>query len=273
MSSLTPQNLPQIQQSMLDALTQPMQPALNAFISNEIVSSHKLSAQAHVGIYQRSYILRLQQCMASQFPTLKYALGDELFALFATQYLQTSPSNSYTLNNLGDNLPHFLQQTRPDAELEIKEDWPDFMIELAKFEIALNHLFDAKATGYPADPQQNQADEQTQDQQLQLVPVLQVFKLSYPICNYYRSCNDNQQPPLPLPEPSFAAVFRRNYRLGIIDLNATQYCFLKQLQQTQSIKASKDQLIQQQIGTAQTIEELWLMWRRYFIEMGIFNQI
>lgn len=206
-------------------------------------------------------------------PHTQVCTWSRAFSLFATQYLQTSPSNSYSLNNLGDNLPHFLQQTRPDVELEIKEDWPDFMIELAQFEMALSHLFDANATDDLADQHQTQADDQTKDQQLQLVPVLQVFKFSYPICDYYRHYNDNQQPPLPLPEPSFAAVFRRDYRLGIIDLNVTQYLFLKQLQQTQSINASKEHLMQQSIGSKTTIETLWLVWRKYFIEMGIFNQL
>ncbi|QQX79615.1 putative DNA-binding domain-containing protein [Shewanella sp. KX20019] len=271
MSELTTQSLLEMQQSMLKAITQPMQTDRIGFIDSQIAASSKLSAQAHFSIYQRSYILRLQQCMASQFSTLKYALGDDLFALFATQYLQTSPSSSYTLNTLGDRFPQFLQQTRPDAELEVKEDWPDFMIELATFEIALNQLFDAESTGLLADPLQIQATANTKDEQLQLVPILQLFQLSYPIIDYYRRYNDNQQPPLPLAKTSYAAVFRRNYRLGIIDLNASQYLFLKQLQQTQSINASKKQLIKQQRASTEAVDKLWARWRMYFIEMGIFN--
>jgi len=72
--------------------------------------------------------------MASQFKALEYALGESLFKGFADQYLQANPSQSYTLMDLGKNFSSYLEATRPDKEYSEKEDWPDFMIELAAFE-------------------------------------------------------------------------------------------------------------------------------------------
>src|ERR1700753_3361545 len=85
-------------------------------------ATERLSAVAHLKIYRHSYIARLRACMQNQFAALAYALGNELFEAFADQYLNTYPSNSYTLNTLGEKFPDFLQQTRPD--IDEQESWP-----------------------------------------------------------------------------------------------------------------------------------------------------
>lgn len=242
------------------------------FINTEINSSIKMTAKAHVNIYQRSYVLRLQQCMASQFSALKFALGDDIFHLFVRQYLHTYPSKHYSLNNLGDNFSLFLGQTRPDAQDEVKEDWPDFMIELADFEYSLNLFFDLEVANSPLDHEQTQANVNTLDSQLNLVPILKLFCHKHAIFNYYRAFNDEQQPELPLPEVSYGLIIRRNYRLGLIDLNYGQYLFMKDLLNSRDIEIAKQKLSTHNGYNKEKIAGIWGNWRSYFIKMGIFNQ-
>src|SRR6202008_4858565 len=116
--------------------------AVSAAVEDIVNQSQRLSAVHHLDLYRHSYIARLRSCMQSQFSALAYALGSELFELFADQYLDTYPSESYTLNTLGEKFAIFLQEPRPDAGQEPKETWPDFMIELAGFEYALSKIFD-----------------------------------------------------------------------------------------------------------------------------------
>jgi len=83
--------------------------------------------------------------MAQQFSALEYALGEDLFRAFADDYLAACPSRHYNLAELGRLFPAYLQANRPGALSEEKEDWIDFVIELARFEYDLSVLFDQPA--------------------------------------------------------------------------------------------------------------------------------
>jgi hypothetical protein len=258
-----------IQQILLTPLLQKHQ---KEFINTEVQSSARMSAKAHLGVYQRSYVMRLQQCMGSQFSALKFALGDDIFHLFSRQYLHTYPSKHYSLNNLGDDFSLFLEQTRPDAQHEVKEDWPDFMIELAEFEYNLNLLFDLEIPGSPLDHEQIQASSTTIDSQLNLVPVLKLFCQKHPIFDYYRAFNAQQQPELALPKTSYGLIIRRNYRLGLIDLSNSQYLFIKSFLNSQNIETAKLALVENGDNDKRVVEGLWQSCRSYLIKMGVFNQ-
>ncbi|HEX9962715.1 MAG TPA: DNA-binding domain-containing protein, partial [Pyrinomonadaceae bacterium] len=97
--------LSQIQNWMQSALVEPGSPTQPEDFINE---SSRLSAARHLNIYRQSYIARLRECMKNQFSALAFALGVELFQMFADQYLDAYPSDSYTLNNLGKKFPDFL---------------------------------------------------------------------------------------------------------------------------------------------------------------------
>lgn len=264
--------LASLQKRMQGALLTPLlSPEYQAFITNEVKSSSKMSAKAHLAIYQRSYTARLQQCMATQFSVLQYALGDELFQLFVRQYLHSFPSEHYSLTNLGDNFSLFLQQTRLDADQEIKEDWPNFIIELANFETSLIHLYEQDAVDVQCDSQQLVATAQTKDSQLMLVPVIKLFSHCFPVMAYYKAVNDEQEPELPMAQQSFGAVIRRNYRLAIIELNQSQYLFLTLLVEIKDVQKVKALMVSQYGYQTDSLEKLWLHWREYFVVMGIFN--
>lgn len=183
-----------------------------------VESSQRLSAQGHLAIYQRSYISRLQQCMAAQFEALKSALGDELFFLFTAEYLRTYPSQSYTLNNLGELFSAFLASTRPALQSDDKEDWPAFIIELAAFEYRLNVLFDLpEPTGVNA---VKPADDNTPASQLVLNPIHEAFTHQYPVCGYFKAQKNQEFVEIPLPEKEHCLVIRSNYRLMMISLDS-----------------------------------------------------
>ncbi len=232
-------------------------------IMDVVNASGRLSAMRHLDIYRGSYIARLRECMRNQFHTLAHALEAPLFEAFADDYLATYPSQSYTLNNLGERFPAFLEETRPDAGLALKETWPDFMIELAKFEYAISMIFDEAADGDTI-----MADEATPDEQLKLAPVLHLFHHSYPVCKYYLDHAQKKEPELPFPEESHCAVVRQHYKLGLFVVNRAQYHFLGLLQSRSSLAAAMESTgAQFQINMAGTI---WEEWRKHFIGSGFF---
>jgi hypothetical protein len=232
-----------------------------AQVENIVNASQRLSAVSHLDIYRFSYIARLRSCMQSQFSALAYALGNDLFQLFADQYLDTHPSESYSLNTLGQHFPSFLEDTRPDKEA--KETWPDFMIELAGFEYALSVIFDEHTidTG-------NAATIDTPDNRLDLHPVFHLFRHQFPVCNYYLEFSLAKQPELPFPEESYCAVIRLNYKLGLFSIRAAQYFFLKEMQETHSFEKAKAMLIKDRNIPGAEFEKVWPEWKRSFIASG-----
>ena len=235
-----------------------------ASVEDIVNSSERLSAVRHLNIYRQSYIARLRACMQSQFSALAYALGNELFELFADQYLSTYPSESYTLNDLGERFADFLQQTRLDAGEEQKEDWPDFMIELAEFEYALSEIFDKNAVENHSAPK-----EDTPDEHLKTTPVMQLFHHHFPICNYYLDFTRELKPELPFPNENFCAVVRRDYKLGLFEIRGAQYHFLTLMQKGRSVAQAKKELANAFSFAEADVEALWPQWRVSFIASGL----
>lgn len=228
-------------------------------------ASQKLSAVGHLNIYRHSYIARLRVCMHNQFSALAFALGKELFESFADQYLDTYPSESYTLNTLGEKFPLFLKDTRPDANHKQKEAWPDFMIELAMFEYDLSVIFDSHT-------QDNFeiASFDTNDDLLKLAPVIQLFQHQFPICDYYLQFTQQKEPELPFSENTYCAVVRQNYKLRLFKILAAQYHFLVSMKCGMSIEEAKINLIKNFYFTRVEFDLIWLKWKKYFIEAGFF---
>lgn len=230
-----------------------------------VCDSQRLTAAQHLGIYRHSYIARLRSCMQSQFKALAFALGEELFQAFADQYLDSNPSESYTLNNLGEKFPDFLSFTRPDAESIEKESWPDFMIELAAFEYTLSVIFDMEHhddINVPAD---------TPDHLLKASPTLHLFEHQFPICSYYLDFCADRYPVLPFPKKTWCVVSRQNYRLGLFNIGFDQYSFLSYIKNGLSIPEAKEKLLSEFNIDVAKFEAVWPVWRKNFIASGFFE--
>jgi hypothetical protein len=197
-------SLTEVQQWMMDMLTSPFPPEDGEDVEGRIAKGPRLSARRHLQLYRQSYIARLRECMKKQFAALAYTLGEELFVQFADEYLLHYPSDSYSLNTLGKRFAAFLEESRPDAGEERKEDWCDFMVDLASFEYDLAVLFD-------------EADREDGK------PLFRVFKHRHPIARYYLEFSQGKAPELYEPQTSYCKVSRDNYRLSIHEITEKAY--------------------------------------------------
>ncbi|WP_298422171.1 DNA-binding domain-containing protein [uncultured Kordia sp.] len=259
----TQKSFAQIQQWMQSQL---INPQFRNDYEDFVKSTSKLSAKQHLQIYQRSYIARLRDCMIAQFPALSHALGKELFLEFADLYLHQYPSKSYTLGDLGQHFGTFLEETRPDKDAEVKESWPDFMIELANFEFLVNIIFDEKA-----DENHQKTTLETKEEDLKLVPVFHLYKHQFPVSLYYKEVVNDRNPTLPFEAESYCVLLRRKYRLGLFELNRVQYYFLTKLKETQSIYKTKQFFITQHNFDANELESHWKQWKVKWLEEGFFT--
>jgi hypothetical protein len=256
-------SLSQIQNWMQSALVEPGSEAQPEDFINE---SSRLSAARHLNIYRQSYIARLRECMKNQFSALAFALGEELFQMFADQYLDAYPSDSYTLNNLGKKFPDFLEETRPDADGQEKEEWVDFIIELARFEYELSLIFDERC-----EKEIKLANESTPDEDLKLAPLLRLFHHRHPVSGYYLDVTQKKAPELPFEEESFCAVTRNDYRLSLSELKPAQYYFLERLSKGERVAQAKEYFINNYGFDARKLDDVWKQWRKNFIASGFFS--
>lgn len=222
-------SLPALQHWMLQALREPRN---TQGISERLTDSLTMDARAQLAIYQRSYILRLAKCLAEQFPALVHALGAPLFDDFAREYLAACPSDAYTLYELGRRLPVWLEESRPDRDLAAneREDWIDFMVDLARYERELFRLFDAPGHEGGVWPTGDAADAD-----LVLQPCLALAQYRYPVAWYYHEVRHGRSPEFPPAHPSYVAIARRNYLTATFPLNAVHHQFLCALQKLGSV--------------------------------------
>jgi Putative DNA-binding domain len=160
--------------------------------------SRRLTAEQRLEIYANAYYARLLECLRDTFPVLAQVLGAEVFDSFAFDYLQRYPSRSYTLYRLAESFPRFLDETRPDqppaagAAGPAGPAWPDFLIDLATFELAIAEVFDGPgAEGEPllapADLLARQAGGDFAATRLAPVPCLRLLRFRYPVNAFYSS--------------------------------------------------------------------------------------
>lgn len=232
-----------------------------------VKSSKRLNAEKHLAIYQRSYIARLRDCMSKQFTALAYALGEDLFIAFADEYLHHYPSKNYNLITLGEHFADYLEATRPDKDQQIKEEWPDFMIELAQFEYAINIIFEKKAN-----EEYELVTSNVDDDSLELIPVCYPFQFHFPIREYYTAFANDQNPELPFAGDTFCVILRHEYQLTFHDINPGQFHFLSYLKEGCSITQAKEKLIKNHAVSAEQLEHFWPTWKAYWITKGFFRK-
>lgn len=239
MSVAVPSALEALQRWMLDTLMQPRR-ADRTVIAAQLLPGAFLDAGASLAIYQRSYILRLRKCLAGQFPATRHALGESVFDAFADAYLAACPSDSYTLDALGRRFPGWLEETRIDRDQppEEREDWIDFMVDLAHFEQALFVLYDAHGSEAGLPPPLKWPGADTQDGDLRLAPGLQLVRFRHAVAWYYHEVRAGRTPEFPPPAPMQAAIVRQDYKTVTYPLSALHFRFLEAVRAQGSVAAA-----------------------------------
>lgn len=105
-------------------------------ITGEIMSDARLNAATRLEIYANAYRLRLIEALEGDFVALKAHAGQQRFEDICRAYIDTHPSDHFSLRYFGRHMGRFLAVTDPyQNEL--------LLAELATFDWALTDSFDA----------------------------------------------------------------------------------------------------------------------------------
>ena len=104
-------------------------------LSEVVLPSHSMTSAERVGVYHGMYLMRMEEALETDYPVIRYHLGDHQFAHLVREYVDRYPSTSYTLNRLGDHLPQFFLD---------EPEWHEaaFLHDLARLELAMTVVFD-----------------------------------------------------------------------------------------------------------------------------------
>lgn len=229
----------EIQEGMASPEAQSAIPLSPDELENVITRSSQLTSQERIGIYANAYYARLLDCLSEEYPALVQALGETAFGAFCMQYLQTCPSTSYTLGDLGARFPQFLAESKPAAEEAGVPDWTDFLVEVATLERVYSEVFDGpgiEQTPILSPEKLNTiSPEEWPDLKLQLAPCFRMCQFQFPVHEYITSVRKAEAPTMPDPEITYLAITRRNYIVRREAISEPEYFLLSRLQQGQKV--------------------------------------
>ncbi len=203
-------------------------------VETVVCRSQNQTSIERLQVYANAYYARLLECLRGEFPALVHALGPETFDGFGLAYLQSYPSTSYTLANLGRNFPRFLAETRPaDAVHELRPSWPDFLIDLATVERTYSEVFDGSGIEDQRILQPEDlaavSPEQWPEARLTPVPCLRLLTLAYPVHEYISAVRHETETVIPDPSPTHLVVTRREYIVRRRSVSPLEYTLLAAL--------------------------------------------
>ncbi len=202
----------------------PAQAAIPADKARTVVLPSKtLTALERLDVYRGMYLLRMEEALSIDYPSLKHFLGEDEFMRLVARYVEVYPSRSYTLNRLGDHFPEFV------ASLD---DLPrqEFCSDLARLEYALTCVFDAQETP-PMTAEQVQAVPQDAWETARLKPIeaFRLLEFRYPVSRYVGAVDGENPFPRLAPKKTWVVAYRYKYGLHRMDLTQPAYEMLSAL--------------------------------------------
>jgi len=139
----------------------------------------RLTSFERLEIYNKQYWFRVLDCFGDDFPGLRAVLEEKKFDRLARAYLEAQPSRSFSLRNLGQFLPAFLEERR-----ELTAPYTELALDMVKFEWAQVQAFDGP--GYAALTPSDVAriSSRPAKARLHVQPYVQLLELQYPLDDF-----------------------------------------------------------------------------------------
>lgn len=192
----------------------------------DIHETSHFSPARHLEIYREQFWLRHTQSLLEDFPGIAGILGQSAWERLVEEYLLAHPPTSFSLRDLGENLPAFLESADflPQREL---------VLDMARFEWAHIEVFDAPAVP-PLTPEAVSGldEEALATAQLVLSPALRLLSVSYPVPelrNRLLSAGDADALPPTEPRPAGLVLYRRELSIVHCRLRRAPFALLDAL--------------------------------------------
>jgi len=148
--------------------------AMREVAAEWIKPNDRLTSFERLQIYNRCYWYRVLDCLYDDYPGLQAVLGERKFRALITAYLESHPSISFTLRDLGSQMEAFME-----AHPEMIAPRGDLALDMARFEWAQIIAFDDPA--YPAVEVDELLGTNPAELRLGIQPYVTFLDLKYPV--------------------------------------------------------------------------------------------
>lgn len=237
------ETLSELQRRMVGALRHgaalERSPDWTRFATQHVTGNDRLSPVEQLEIYREQFWLRHTSSLVEDFPGLGGILGQADWERLAEQYLSEVTLDSYTLRDLGQQLPELIRRAEwlPHRAL---------CLDMARLELAYVAAFDAPDSG-PLPPERLAAipEEDLGTARLVLAPSVQLLEVDYAVADLrrqLRAADSGEQAPVPIPEPraQCLVVYRRDLRLWDMAVSPVAYAFLCALARGEPLGAAAE---------------------------------
>ena len=193
-------------------------------LGDVVLPSRTLAPAQRVEIYQRMYLLRMEEALGIDYPALRHFLGARGFRDLVRDYVASFPSRAYTLNRLGDHLPAFVLTAMGPRRR-------GFCHDLARLELAMTEVFDeAETPSLSAAAVGAVPAEAWAAARLRPIAAFRLLALRYPANAYVQSLRGRgHRHPRPRRKDGWLAVYRRHYGVHRLELSRPAYRLLSEL--------------------------------------------
>jgi hypothetical protein len=206
------------QRSLAGALTRPGT-ELPADVLGAIVPGGTLDAAGALGVYRRGYLARLTEQLGETYASVWRVVGDDDFFALCRAYIAGHPSSSYNLSDYGREFPGFLAATA---------DLPEFLAELARFELVVHDLFHSHAH-VPVDAATLAAIGDLTGVRFRLGAAVRLVACERAVYDVFQHRNEVEPPDLELERPQHMLLFRSGGDVIARELDATTFAALEAL--------------------------------------------
>ena len=231
-----------------------------------VTAGPQLSGLQRLQIYNDGYFARLRECLADDYPALRYALGEDGFAELARAYIAQFPSRSPSLNAYGKPMAAFCRT--------LSEPWADFAADLARLEWALVEIVHEPISP-GLSPEALAALPPSRWQAARLVPsrCLRVLSFDYPVNQFFQAFRDEQAPEMPGRAASSAAIYRQGHALWRMDLDPRAALLLEDLISGAPLAAAVTALESRSRAAGEELAQLLPQWLGSWVQCGFFRAI
>ncbi len=179
-------------------------------IASVVDDATPAGAYEGLDVYHHAYRARLVECLADDFPALRYAVGEEGFYELASRYISVHPSRSPNLNGYGSRFEAFCRGEGAGLE----PGRPSFLGDLASLEWSLVDILHAEdAPPLPVDELTKLAPELWNEARFLPSPTFRLCRFDFPVNDFFQAFKDDLTPEEPEPASQSLAVYRRGFTL------------------------------------------------------------
>lgn len=230
--------------------------------------SARLTPAMQLDIYREQFFLRHRDVLREDFASLERLLGQDAFDALGSAYLQAFPPSSFTLRDLGKELPRFVREREPWSRDGLLSD-------LARVEWAFVEAFDA-ADVTALDPEVIAAmpEDAWPSARIVLEPSVQLVALGHAAHDYRLAVRKAEAGAVrPEAKPCGVVVFRGPELLQCLEVDPGAFALLEALAGGAQLGEACER-VAASVGAAESVfEEKLGAWFQQWTALGWIRRI